>query len=146
MIRSRPGVLYSSALVAVLSACVVEDKKTDTVVVQPPTPRPSAPRSTPAPSTPVDRVDTIVAATGTLNLRNPNFANVNVEVRIGPNSDCSQNPAFGTRQLQKGATWTITANQDVCWRRDVNPDAPNGAWSPWNRQAVGGGSTHEANL
>ena len=144
--RSAISALLGFTLLMSTSACVAEGGKTDTLVIQPaakeaPTPRPAQPRAdTQA------KVDTVIAGSGTLNLRNANFANVNVEVRVGANADCAQNAVFGARQLQRGATWTISANQDVCWRRDVNPDAPNGMWTPWNRQAITPNSTHDATL
>ena len=130
----------SFALLAALAACVAQANKTDTLVIKEQSKAPAAPATkTPTPTPPADTV-------GTLNLRNPNFASVNVEVRIGANSDCAANPAFGSRQLQRGGAWTITANSDVCWRRDANPDAPNGTWTSWNRQSVTKGTTHEATL
>lgn len=141
--------LVAPALVTFITACTTTETKVDTLVVKqasPPTTT-RVPQAVPkAPPAPVQRVDTVVEPVGTLHLRNPNFGNVNVEVRIGANADCNQNAAFGTRQLQRGAAWTITANQDVCWRRDANPDAPNGTWGSWNRQAIGKGTTHEATL
>lgn len=143
--RSTSRSLLPCALLAILGACVAESSKTDTVVVREPARTQTAPRAK-ATVTETPKVDTTVPGSGTLNLRNPNFANMNVEVRIGANSDCAQNAAFGTRQLQRGAAWTITANQDVCWRRDANPDAPNGQWTSWNRQAIAKGTTHEATL
>ena len=144
--RSKIQLLCVSVIVA-LSACVAESAKTDTVVVQQPAKEaPSAPAATPAPAPAEPKIDTIIPAPGTINIRNPNFATVNVEVRVGPNADCSQNAVFGARQLQRGASWTIQANQDVCWRRDANPDAPNGQWASWNRQAITAGSTHDATL
>jgi hypothetical protein len=122
----------------------------DTLVVQQQpsggsrTPAPAAPR----PSTPRDTTSsgTDSAGTGTLTLRNPDFATVNVEVRLGKNADCNQNAAFGTRQMRQGESWTITTGQDVCWRRDANPVQPNGQWTGWNRQAIAKGTSHEAKL
>lgn len=142
--RSSLGLLCA-ALLLTTAGCVAESSKTDTLVIQQQAKTPTA--RTPAAKAPAgDTVDTIVPGTGTLVLRNPNFANVTVEARVGPNADCSQNPIFGTRQLQRNASWTISANQDICWRRDANPDAPNGQWSSWNRQAITAGASHEASL
>lgn len=140
----RPSLaLFSAILTAALAGCVAQSNKTDTVVIKDQTKAPAPAARTPAPApAPAPAADTV----GTINLRNPNFASVNVEVRIGANSDCAANPSFGSRQLQRGATWTITANSDVCWRRDANPDAPNGTWTSWNRQSVTKGTVHEATL
>jgi hypothetical protein len=150
MIRRRllaPS-LAGAAIVA-LAACEMTDRgsRVDTLVVQQPStggtrspaPRPSTPRDSSASGT-----DS--TGTGTLTLKNQDFAAVNVEVRLGKNSDCNQNAAFGTRQLKQGETWTITTGQDVCWRRDANPAQPNGQWTAWNRQAVAKGTSHQANL
>lgn len=145
--------LAGVALLIALAACEVKDggSRVDTLVVrqQPSgggarTPAPAAPR----PSTPRDTTSSgdDSAGTGTLTLRNPDFAAVNVEVRLGKNSDCNQNAAFGTRQMRQGETWTITTGQDVCWRRDTNPAQPNGQWTNWNRQAIAKGTSHEAKL
>ena len=136
--RSSRTALLTCTLVAALAACVAQSNKTDTLVIKEQSKSPPATKTPPA-TPPADTV-------GTLNLRNPNFASVNVEVRIGANADCGANPSFGSRQLQRGGAWTITANNDVCWRRDANPDAPNGTWTSWNRQSVTKGTTHEATL
>lgn len=144
--RRAMSPLLALTLLISSSACVAESGKTDTLVIQPAATQAPAPRPAQPPADTQAKVDTVIAGSGTINLRNPNFTNVNVEVRVGPNADCAQNAEFGTRQLQRGATWTISANQDVCWRRDVNPDAPNGMWTPWNRQAITPNSTHEATL
>ena len=144
-IRTTSFLACASILIA--AGCVAEGSKTDTLIVKgaesPKAPAAKAPTTkAPAGST----TDTVVPAPGTLIIRNPNFANVNVEVRVGTNADCGQNAVFGTRQLQRNASWTIQANQDVCWRRDANPDAPNGTWTPWNRQAITAGTSHDVNL
>jgi hypothetical protein len=142
--------LAVAALLAALGACEVSRSKVDTLVVQqqpssggtraPSTPRTTTPRDTTSSSS----GDT--TGTGTLTLKNQDFATVNVEVRLGKNADCNQNRAFGTRQLRQGETWTITTGQDVCWRRDANPVQPNGEWTGWNRQSVAKGTSHQANL
>ena len=144
---ARPAfrMLVACSLMVAFTGCVAEGSRTDTLVVQPAAKAPAAPRAnTPAPAP--TRTDTVIPGSGTINLRNPNFANVNVEVRVGPNADCNQNAVFGARQLQRGASWAISSNQDVCWRRDANPDAPNGTWTAWNRQAITAGSSHDATL
>lgn len=139
-VRSAFKLLFSVAALASLGGCVAESGKTDTVLVREVTRQPVAKTKTP-PAT-----DTSTTGSGTMHIRNPNFDVVNVEVRLGPNGDCGQNAPFGTRQLRKGDTWTITTDQDVCWRRDLTPNAPTGTWTPWNRQTVGKGTTHETSL
>jgi hypothetical protein len=138
LVRSPFKLLLSVAALASLGGCVAESGKTDTLIVQQAAKQPPAKTKTPT--------DTPATGSGTMHLRNPSYDSVTVEVRLGANSDCAQNASFGTRQLRKGDTWTITTDQAVCWRRDANPAAPTGAWSAWNRQAVSKGTTHEATL
>lgn len=138
-VRSSLKLFVALTALASTSACVAESGKTDTLVIQN-----QAKQATPKTKTPAP-VDTS-AGTGTMNLRNPSYDSVTVEVRLGASTDCAQNAAFGTRQLRKGDTWTITTTEAVCWRRDANPAAPTGAFTSWNRQAVGKGTTHEATL
>jgi len=139
-VRSPFKLLVAVAAFASLGGCVAESGKTDTLIVREAAKQPAAKTKTPAPT------DTAPAGAGTMNIRNPNFDAVNVEVRLGSNGDCSLNSPFGTRQLRKGDTWTITTDQDICWRRDLTPNAPTGTWTPWNRQTVGKGTTHETSL
>lgn len=139
-VRTTLKLLFSVAALASLGACVAESGKTDTLVIQQAAKQPAA--KTRAPAAP----DPAPTGSGTMHLRNPNHDSVNVEVRLGANSDCALNAPFGSRQLKKGDTWTITTDQDVCWRRDANPAAPNGTWTAWNRQSVGKGTTHETSL
>jgi hypothetical protein len=140
-VRSPFKLLLSIAALVSLGGCVAEGGKTDTLIVQQQPSKSSPPAKTKTP-TPTDTA----SENGTMNIRNPNFDAVNVEVRLGSNADCSQNPSFGSRQLRKGDVWTITTDQPVCWRRDLTPNAPTGQWTPWNRQTVTKGTTHEATL
>ena len=140
-VRAPLKLLLAVAAIVSLGGCVAESGKTDTLVVQQqPSKSPPAKAKTPTPT------DTAGSGNGTMNIRNPNFDAVNVEVRLGPSGDCSQNTSFGSRQLRKGDVWTITTDQPVCWRRDLTPNAPTGQWTPWNRQTVTKGTTHEASL
>ena len=139
-VRSSFKLFVVTAALASIAACVAESGKTDTVVIQNAAKQPAAKTKSPAPA------ETAATGAGTMNLRNPTYDSVTVEVRLGASTDCAANAAFGTRQLRKGDTWTITTDQAVCWRRDANPAAPTGAWSAWNRQAIGKGTTHDATL
>ena len=141
--RVRPALKLFVAITAFASvgACVAaESGKTDTLVIQNTAKQPAAKTKTPAPA------ETAATGSGTMHLRNPTYDSVTVEVRLGASTNCAENAAFGTRQLRKGDTWTITTTEAVCWRRDANPNAPTGAFTSWNRQAVGNGTTHEATL
>ncbi|MGI8496088.1 MAG: hypothetical protein ACR2OG_00690 [Gemmatimonadaceae bacterium] len=145
--------LAGVAAALIVGACVVAEKKTpaDTVVVAVPGKSTPAPRAqtapAPAAATPSATGSTTPSGgTGTLAVKNASFDSVNVEVRIGANQDCGQNQAFGTRELRRGETWTITTDQDVCWRRDADPSRPGGAWTAWNRQSVRKGEAHNATL
>ncbi|MDQ6887877.1 MAG: hypothetical protein M3068_11375 [Gemmatimonadota bacterium] len=142
--------LASLAAALIVGACVVAEKKpaADTVVVAVPGKTTPAPRVQPAPAAAVapSSGNTPSGGTGTLALKDASFDSVNVEVRIGANPDCGQNQPFGTRELRRGETWTITTDQDVCWRREADPARPGGAWTAWNRQSVRKGDAHNATL
>jgi hypothetical protein len=57
---------------------------------------------------------------------------VNVDVRVGNAADCNQMASRGTQKLSKGQSWPIDAGtNDVCFRRDTDPDHPNGSWTGW---------------
>jgi hypothetical protein len=76
-------------------------------------------------------------------LTNSRWSAVNVEVRRGTESDCGLNAAFETRELDRGETWAIPVPQgDLCYRRDRDPDHPNGEWSSWRRVPPSGARTH----
>jgi hypothetical protein len=67
-------------------------------------------------------------------LVNRTWTKVNVEVRRGKESDCGKNAAFETKKLLRGESWSVPApDTDVCYRRDRDPDHPNGQWTEWHR-------------
>ncbi len=72
----------------------------------------------------------------TLNLRNSNWqAGCRTEVHIGNNVDPNLNHSEGVRVVAHGQSWTIVMTQNVQWRREADPDHPQGDWGPWNEQA-----------
>jgi hypothetical protein len=57
---------------------------------------------------------------------------VNVDVRVGPYMDPNQNPALPSFKLAMGQQWSNdTGTNDLCFRRDLDPDHPNGAMTDW---------------
>jgi hypothetical protein len=83
-------------------------------------------------------------------IHNPSWNHVTVEIRVGNGGDCPQNAPYGngTFQLTLGGSLPVTTNgEDVCWRREADPDHPNGAWTDWTRQSVGSPtSAYDVNL
>lgn len=90
---------------------------------------------------------------GTLLLNNPDFGPTNVEAVITSNPDCSSRGSGYVSTLEftlpNNATKIIDVppGDEICWRRDRNPDQPvAGEWSSWDRAYVEPGATIEANL
>jgi hypothetical protein len=90
---------------------------------------------------------------GTLLLNNPHFGPTHVEAVITANPDCaSRGPGYVSSYdfvLPNNATRIITVppGDEVCWRRDRNPDQPvPGEWSDWDRAYVAPGRTIEADI
>jgi hypothetical protein len=80
-------------------------------------------------------------AAGSVTIVNNAWARVSVEVRKGKNADVNQNPVFRTGTMTRGEKWRIPCSSDegyVWWRRDADPDHPNGQWSPWTSKACFG--------
>ena len=82
----------------------------------------------------------------TLTFRNQNWSRgITVEVRAGNFQDCEQNRLIGTRRLARGETWQITTSEvRVCYRRDADPDHPDGRWTVWHGDE--NSSDHDINL
>lgn len=78
-----------------------------------------------------------------LTIHNPGWNRVTVEVRCSMGtpapSNCFEKPPYGTRVLYKGDSYVIEvpAGSSVCYRREVNPDSPNGLWTIWTEQFLG---------
>ncbi len=86
------------------------------------------------------------AAPGRLLLRNTSWDSVRVEVRIGAAASCDQSPLLAIRYVLRQRSWSVTADLPVCWRREAEPQAPTGVWTPWQRREVGEGSSEEVAL
>jgi hypothetical protein len=89
------------------------------------------------------------AQTSTLILDNPAYNHVIVEVRVGNNADVNQNPTYpgSPFTMSKGNPLTITTQgQDVFYRREGNPDSPNGSWTNWTHVSLAPGQQKRMNL
>jgi len=76
----------------------------------------------------------LCAQAPTVTLVNRDWTSVNVEVRRGNEKDCAQNATFETKKLGRNDEWPVPApDVDVCYRRDLDPDHPNGQWAGWHR-------------
>ncbi len=82
-------------------------------------------------------IDTVI-------LRNRNWRNVTVEVRQGDNSWPENNRWIGRRSLSTGEEWPVqSSGEDVWYRRDANPDNPDGNMTVWiHRPCYGNGATY----
>jgi hypothetical protein len=59
-------------------------------------------------------------------------AGVNVEAHQGMSFDPNQNPSLGARLLSYQSDWVIdSGTDDVQYRRDANPDHPDGTMTVW---------------
>jgi hypothetical protein len=77
------------------------------------------------------------AMTSRVDIIDRNWARVNVDVRIGNNANPEDNRSLGTRELTRGQTWSIPSDgEDVWYRRDADPDRPNGQWTNWIHRPV----------
>ena len=77
---------------------------------------------------------------GTIIFHNTVWGNgVAVDTRMGNNSPAEANPPSGQMRIGINASWSLDSpnNLDVWWRRESNPDNPNGNWLGWNRQMMG---------
>lgn len=69
----------------------------------------------------------------TVNLRNSAWqAGVRVEAHKGMNQDPDQNPSLGIQMIPYDEAWQIISDVNVQWRREVDPDQPQGQWTQWN--------------
>ncbi|MDX1500809.1 MAG: hypothetical protein R3325_00495 [Thermoanaerobaculia bacterium] len=80
------------------------------------------PESSPAPT---DSVRVI--------LKNCDWDRVRVNARVGPSSDCEKGADRGIKVLGEDETWQFRCldTNVLCWRRDRNPDHPDGTWTGW---------------
>lgn len=94
---------------------------------------------------PVPQIDALSGSkasvpAGSVILVNNAWNRVTVEVRKGKNDDVNQNPVYETRTIGKGK-WSIPCSSDegyVWWRREADPDHPNGQWTVWTKKACFG--------
>ena len=86
--------------------------------------------------------------TDTVILTNTRWNRVTVEVRKGNNSNAESNPSLGSRTLNRNIDWRINSEgEDVFYRRDSDPDHPNGSMTMWtHRPCYGNGQTYQENI
>jgi|HubBroStandDraft_1064217.scaffolds.fasta_scaffold1812625_1 hypothetical protein len=56
---------------------------------------------------------------------------VNVEVDFADNADSPVNPPSRSRQIAYQADWRVQAGGNLRYRRDLNPDNPDGQMTGW---------------
>jgi hypothetical protein len=99
-----------------------------------------------------DRRPVVVASTGSNKLnplseqgqiliRNRAWDSVRVEMRAGPSEDCEANPLVAVRTLKRGRRWKVLTDDNLCWRREMNPSNPTLEWTPWTKRRAGAGGT-----
>ena len=81
-----------------------------------------------------------------LRLHNPAWDRVTVEVRRGNADSCDDNTPYQTKDMTLDETWEIEHDdQDICWRRDRDPQFPDGQMTDWLRQSFLDGD-HDVDL
>ena len=86
------------------------------------------------------------ATAGTLVLKNASWDAVQVDVRLGPSTDCAANRVVGTRTLNRDQWWTIVTNDVICWRREAVPGDVAHGWTTWTGLRVATGTKQEVVL
>jgi len=56
---------------------------------------------------------------------------VNIEVDFGDGDDSAVNPSRGIRQIAYQADWRVLTAANLRYRRDLNPDNPDGQMTGW---------------
>jgi len=93
------------------------------------------------PDAPSRAGDEANALAGSVIIVNGAWKSVNVEARKGKSDDVDQLTAVGTRKMSKDEKWSIPCSSDegyVWWRRDSDPDHPNGQQTGWTKKACFG--------
>lgn len=68
---------------------------------------------------------------------NPSWNHVNVQVRIGNNSNPESNPLVSQFTLSRnGKSQPFSFAVFLFWRRDSNPDSPNGSYTAWTQESA----------
>ena len=68
----------------------------------------------------------------TITLVNNSWNNLSVDIRVGPSQNCDQNGAQAPLSIPRGSSSAVeVGTQNLCYRRDLNPDQPTGTWTNW---------------
>ena len=82
---------------------------------------------------------TPMSGAGQIVLQNLTWAKgVTIDTRMGSDPNPENNPSHGQAHLGQGTSIVLMPppNQDVFWRRDKNPDNPDGKYTDWKRQSA----------
>jgi hypothetical protein len=69
----------------------------------------------------------------TVSISNANFNNLHLQVRIGERSDAESNPLVFDSNLPRYALESFEFESMLFYRRDSNPDNPDGNFTMWTQ-------------
>ena len=78
---------------------------------------------------------------GQVLVRNRAWDSVRVEMRAGPSEECDENALVAVRTLKRGRRWKVFTDDNLCWRREMNPNNPTTEWTPWVKRRAGAGQS-----
>jgi hypothetical protein len=73
----------------------------------------------------------IESSAGILTIRNTRWNTVQVELSVGPSSQCDQNQSVAVRTLRRDQAWGVVSSEVICWRREQTPGQATAGWTPW---------------
>ena len=70
-------------------------------------------------------------------LKNSYWDKVSAIINLRNFANCDENQYLQTVTLEKGETYIIPTNeQNICWKRDTNPDHPDGFYTNWRTETI----------
>jgi hypothetical protein len=69
----------------------------------------------------------------TVTITNKYWNRLTLQVREGNSSSIESNPEIFNRTLSRGETVSFNFNSMLFYRRDANPDSPNGQFTGWTQ-------------
>jgi hypothetical protein len=73
-----------------------------------------------------------------LRFHDRDWRTVNVQIRQGNDPVPEKNRSLGTVQLNLDQTYDVVGDENVWYRRDANPDNPDGSWTMWTLRVIYG--------